>query len=588
MRKIILSVLTVLAIVILCVSCSDTREPLFTSEISADIGTPSFSVPAGFYGESFKLEITNEENLTIRYTLDGSEPCDSSPVYKGPITISDRSSQKNDISTITSISTTWDYVPKNKISKATVVRAALFTDDGKRGESITSTYFVGLSYDALVVSIVADRDGLFSYENGIFVLGKRYDEWKEEVGSSFSNYGDWEYQGNFSLKGDEWERKINIEFFDDGDLCYSQTAGMRIAGAATRTYRQKSLRITARSQYGEKRFYYPLIPDNMKDGYSEEPVTEYRSFVLRNGGNDFDYARIRDPFIQTAVSDCSFSTQQTTPAVAFINGEYWGVYTLTEDYNERYIEENFGVDKDNVAIIKKGELEEGKEEDIDLFYDVHSYITSNDMSTAENYASASDMLDMTGFAQYCALHIYIGSEDGPFQGNNWRMWRAVSTSDAPYEDGKLRIMLYDTEFSLGLYDNGSSYDVNTFDILSGNTSFCGEIFNSLMSNNKFKELFISEFLKMRNVRFSHENTKKITDELFAQYEPIMEEHYGRYGATWMSTFNNVENLKGQINYFIKYLNGRYNCAPQLLCAYLDIDPDTSVIEASDGSVSIIY
>ncbi len=584
MRKALSIAVFFVILLIILVSCSSSPS----SSIS-DIGTPSFSTPAGLYDEEFTLEIYGSEDFTIRYTLDGSEPDDNSPIYEQPILIVDRSPEDNDLSMITGMSTTWDYTPSLRVSKGTVVRAALFSDDGLKGDTVTATYFVGLDYeDALVVSIVTDIDGLFSYENGIFMLGKHFDEWKAEVGSSFVNYGDWEYQGNFSQKGDEWEREINIEFFEDGELVHSQVAGMRVAGAATRTYRQKSLRITARSQYGEKRFDFELIPDNMTDGFSDRKVTSYRSFVLRNGGNDSDYSRVRDPFIQNAVADCSFSTQQTRPAVAFINGEYWGVYTVTEDYNERYIEENYGIDKDNVAIIKKGSLEEGSEEDINLFYDVKNFITSNDMSDSSNYAAVCDMLDTVGFAQYCALNIYIGSQDGPFEDNNWRMWRAVDTSDAPYGDGKLRIMLYDTEFSMGLYNNGNTYYENTFDNLYGNSTFCGSIFNALMNNEQFRSLFIEEFLKMRNVRFSPDNADKLLNELFDDYSGLMTDHYTRFGSISMTALNYESQFRGKINHIKKYVDGRYAIAPTLLCEYLGLDPDTSIITAADGSVSIIY
>ncbi len=594
MRKIIAFTFLIITVMLFS-SCENSTDADSTvavsfSELSADIGTPSFSVPAGLYDNDFSLEISGAEGFVIRYTLDGTEPSDTSPVYEQPILIQDRTSDKNDLSTITGISTTEDYVPKVRVPKGTVVRAALFDGKGLRGKSITATYFVGLDYgDALVVSIVTDRDGLFSYENGIFMLGKTFDDWKKEVGSSFSQYGDWEYKGNFSNKGDEWEREINIEFFENGQLRYSQVAGMRVAGAATRTYRQKSLRITARKEYGEKNFKFELLPDNKMDGYPKKAVTKYRSFVLRNGGNDADYARIRDPFIQSSVADCSFSTQQTRPAVAFINGEYWGIYTVNEDYNERYIEENFGVDKDNVAIIKKGELEEGgNPQNIDLFYNVRYFIADNDMSDEANYSAACDMLDMRGFAQYCALHLYIGSEDGPFEDNNWRMWRSITVSDAPYEDGKLRIMLYDTEFSLGLYENGGGYDINTFDNLKDNYTFCGSMFNSLMNNEQFRDMFIEEFLKMRNIRFSPDNSQKLLDEYYNDYRGLISDHYARFGSFAMSTFDDEAQFYGRIKHIKRYIGGRYLTAPYFLCEYLGIDPEISIITAPDGSVSINY
>ena len=38
--------------------------------------------------------------------------------------------------------------------------------------------------------------------------------------------------------------------------------------------------------------------------------------------------------------------------VVFINGEYWGIYTLEESPDERYLEDHYDVDLDEVNIIK--------------------------------------------------------------------------------------------------------------------------------------------------------------------------------------------------------------------------------------------
>lgn len=114
-------------------------------------------------------------------------------------------------------------------------------------------------------------------------------------------------------------------------------------GASTRTYLQKSMRLIARAEYGTKSIKADLIPDNMKSDDSG-PITSYKSFVLRNGGNDNGFSKMRDPVLQSLVADRAFDTQASAPCVVFVDGEYWGLYAITEDYSDKYIEANYGID----------------------------------------------------------------------------------------------------------------------------------------------------------------------------------------------------------------------------------------------------
>ena len=45
--------------------------------------------------------------------------------------------------------------------------------------------------------------------------------------------------------------------------------------------------------------------------------------------------------------------QEYEPAIVFINGEYWGIQNIREKINEYYLAQNYGVDKDNVDILRQ-------------------------------------------------------------------------------------------------------------------------------------------------------------------------------------------------------------------------------------------
>lgn len=74
--------------------------------------------------------------------------------------------------------------------------------------------------------------------------------------------------------------------------------------------------------------------------------------MLRNGGNDANYSKFKDMMIQNMVSGRGVETQQGTACVLFIDGEYWGLYTLQSDYSDRYFADRYNVAKSNVVMYK--------------------------------------------------------------------------------------------------------------------------------------------------------------------------------------------------------------------------------------------
>lgn len=502
-------------------------------EYSDNIGVPVFSCSSGFYGQEFDLEISAvEDGCEIRYTLDGSIPDKNSPLYEEKIHISERHEKSAYLSYLENIGPeSMKYVPEKKFDKATVVRAAVFNKEGISGPVVTNTYFTGLNqnedYNGLaVVSLVTDPYNLFDYEKGIYISGKAFDEWIKTEEAKAAE--DWEYEGNYSQKGREWERSVCMQLFEPASgISMEQNLGIRIMGKASRTYNQKSFRIYAREEYGEKNVNYPLIPGTVKENRSGEKMDKFRTFLLRNGGNDCDYVKLRDPFIQRIVKGKAVTTQESRPAVVFINGEYWGVYVIEEDYSDNFIQYNFDIDNKDVIMIKTGELEEGTDDDFKLYEELNELVTS-DLSDKENYDKLCETVDIQSFADYFSIIIYTANEDCmTANNNNWRMWRSRTVTDVPYQDGKWRFMLYDTEFSLGLYKEGKTSRVNSFE-----EACDSKWFGSLMKNESFRDMFAAA-LRDTAERFKPDNSFSVLDELVAQFKPVMPDCYSRFGPNWL-------------------------------------------------------
>lgn len=579
MKHRILWAAALLTVLLTLCACSD----IFGTAVPE---APVLSHETGSYEKSFTLTVAADRRATVRYTLDGSEPTADSPEFPAEgLLIEDRSDQPNALSAIPAAQFTVESTHSpGTVTKGTVVRAAAFNRRGECGEVITETYLVGLDYDGVkVISLVMDAADLFDYERGIYVFGKAHDDWMaEDPDAKYAQT--WEVQGNFSQTGREWERDVLVQVIDEeGELGIEQDMGIRIMGAASRRHYQKSFRLVAREEYGSKHFDYELIPGLTADG-TGQPLTRYKSFVLRNGGNDNGYSHIRDQFIQSRVEDRDFTTQGSAPCIVFINGEYWGLYAITEDYSDNYIQYNYGVDNENAVIIKTGNLEEGRDEDLEIYRSMMDEISRRDFASEEDYEWLCGLVDMRSLLDYFAVQVYINNEDGIFQGNNWRIWRARVTDPAnEYADGKWRFMLYDTEYSFGLYQDGEGYDTNTLQNALSSDNEWGALLSKLMQNETFRGEFVNTVMDLRCTAFERVEAGNAMYRLGAGYRPYAEEHYRRNGPDWVIMWTDMASRFDSESAFVKnFITKRYIYVPRMIQETLGTGESVRInVDASD-------
>lgn len=558
-----------------------------------------FGTPSGFYDEPFDLEITAPKGCTIYYTTDGSVPDSTKTLYEKPLKMLNRSLTDNIFSAVTGVNPSGDFIPQKSVKKANIVRAAAIDESGNIVGTADGTFFVGVEkYDIPVISIMTDYKNLFDKETGIYIMGNTFEEWKAE---QTGHWEGWQAEANYSNRGREWERPVHIELIDGDGALLSQDCGVRIMGAASRSASQKSMRFTAREDYGKKNFKYPLIPDNERsDGTGE--VEKYRSFVIRNGGNDNEFARIRDPLLQKLAACGDYETLQGTPVVAYVDGEYWGVYTLAEYYSSHYIENNYSTedgdvfDDNNIIFIKKGEIEDGEEEDIKYWNDMYEFAVNSDLNVPENFEKLSEMIDLNSFADYIALNIYIYNEDSYWKGNNWGMWRVRQTDDI-YEkaDGRWRMMVYDIDYSTGIYAGGNNFSENNFkEILNTEPDFedrSGKplhFLQQLLTCDKFKAMLANSLCDMRNICF--EQTAAV-DEVTAMYEVYnnyIPDTYDRFGPEWVLWDGREDHFRNNVSGLANFLYERYKIFPGIMKEALDLGDFHEVKIAYDGSRGSVY
>ena len=545
-----------------------------------------FSAESGFYDEPVTLEMTcRVPGAEIYYTTDGSIPTDRSDYYDGPITLESTEDDYHTLSDYTGISHE-DFMPEENMLRGRVIRAAVFRDGERLGDVHSAAYFVGVDRqseygDVPVVSLIMEEDDLFDYEKGIYTLGMAYDDWYEALDGEA--YGWWELGGNFHNRGIEWERPVHVDYLPaDGSEGFAQEMGVRIKGNATRIYNQKSLRLIARSEYGEKRVDYPLFAEN----------TEYKQFLLRSGGNDCSYAKIRDPLVQNLSRGLRLPTQQSSPCVVFINGEYWGVYSLTEEYSDHYLERHFEIDRDNAILIKRFEVEEGQESDSALFEDMLTFVITNDMSDPETYAEAAQMLDMGNAADYFAVQLYVDNVDGiPQNNNNWQMWRARTLdSSNPYGDGRWRFVLFDIDGAADLTGDGWDFENDCLTpVLSedgGNGTYFAMLLRSLCESETFRRQLVNALCDVRNIHFAPERFGAEMSALREAYQPLLPDTFRRFGPQVVLDRGVEEFCQNEMDRLEIYFGGRWHVFPWVMQSALDLqDPaECSLSVEGDGSV----
>ncbi len=354
---------------------------------------PEFTLQGGAYTSPVDVSLFTDMGGTIRYTLNGDEPSEESPVLTNPL----------------------------RLEKTTIVRARVFKTGYIAGPVQTHTYFVGNLFpekNLPVVSIATDSVNFWGASRGIYV-------------QTFKP---------------EWEVPVNIELFENNGsdrAAFNERAGIKINGLYSWQLPQKMLGVYFRKQYGSSKLESPLFFDRARSTFD--------NFALRASGSDWSYTMFRDGLVQQACHNYNMSLDNMAfrPSVVYVNGKYMGIHNIREKVDEDFVASNHGLKVGEFDLIENGDYVESGSIDA---WNTYWTLVNQDLSIQSNYDTVARYMDIENFADLIITEAYSGNSSidhntmawKPKNGGKWR-WILMDLDRGFFEYDKYPLSFYSNQ-----------------------------------------------------------------------------------------------------------------------------------------------
>ena len=437
--------------------------------------TPAALTAEGIYNDIRTLTVELSGEGDIRYTLDGSFPTGSDPVYTEPL----------------------------QLTKTTVIRFASFVEGMLPSDTVTASYIINENHTMPVLSIAAEPSE-FSGPNGIYQNYTR----NQEIRCSFSLF---EEGGGFTVD-----------------------CGLKMYGHTALELPKKNLKVNFRGKYGMDVLSYPV--------YGEDGPEIFDSLCIR-AGQDNPFAMMREELFASLCDDMSDDVlvQRSRYCIVYVNGEYYGIYSLKEAFGETYYAQNKGVSEESVEIIQAPAIY--TESVFTLLY----FCQKNDMTLAENYEYISQHIDIDSLIDWMIIQGY--STNGDVQ-QNLRYFRSTENGN------KWQYALYDLDWAFYFHWPFAN-------MLSEAEWQHKMLTRNIAKNPRFQEQFLTRVSELLATTLSDENVLARIDELQAILEPEARRDRARWGysydqwqreVNWLRNFiTDGNHLEGIISNLRRYL-----------------------------------
>lgn len=397
------------------------------------LAKPVLSSPRGFKTTTFSLTITHPESgVTLRYTLDGSEPSlTNGSTYTAPISISKtrvvRAAAFKSTALPSRAITTSSYFFLNDIVTQTARPTgypATWGDFTQTSYSISPTVAAQTGYTATMKSALA---GLPTLSISLAPLDMFGDE---------GLYTDSLEHGLEKAVSAEWLTADNS--FDT-----QIDAGLRVHGGASRYHTKspkKSFRLAFRGEYGEGRLRVPIFSNE------GTPLADFNGLILRANFNNSWIAQtssereralvFQEQWMRDTQAAMNGTASHGNLVHLYINGIYWGIYNPSERPDANFSASYFGGDSEDYDAMNHDGVVDGD----NIAWNTMRDLARAGVTTPAQYAAIKQYLDVDQYIDYMLLNFYGSNQDWP--DNNWAATR-LRASGAGY-----RFFVWDAEMTL--------------------------------------------------------------------------------------------------------------------------------------------
>ena len=362
-----------------------------------------------------------------------------------------------------------EYTEPITLDKTTVIRAINVQDGAAQSRAITLSYIINENHTLPVLSLSTDSPSTFS---GIYYNKRKY-----------------------------YEIPANISYFEDGSS-FNIDCGLKMKGWTSLENPKKSMGVSFRGCYGDDMLDYDIFGSD---------VTEFSSLSIR-AGQDYPLAIIRNELFQELCLEMgdNVPTQNSKYCILYLNGSYYGIYCLKEDFSKQYYASHNGVKKDDVTMLKSPvALNSG------VYQEVFQFCRDNDMSLDENYDHICSVLDIDNVVDWFLIEGYTANSD--VNGN----MRYFKLNDG----GKWQIAFYDLDWT---FNYASNCFTNITD--SNREVQVSQLINRLLTNARFREQLLSRYSELVSTTLSNEHVLAKIDELQALLEPEVPRERDQWGS----------------------------------------------------------
>ena len=375
------------------------------------------------------------------------------------------------------------YTAPLSLSATTVVRAAAFSDGKLPSDTVTATYILNEGHTLPVLSLAADPTDLFG-PSGIYT--QFY--WDKEVPASFSLYENGEH--------------------------FTIDCGVKLYGHTALKLPKKSFKVNFRGRYGQSELHYPVFGAGAPEIYD--------SLCIR-AGQDYPNAIIREELFTSLSLDMGehVVTQRSKYCILYVNGKYYGIYSLKEAFTELFYAQNHGVSAESVTI---EQAPVGTDSEI---YALTKYCYSHDMALPEHYDYVASQVDIDSLIDWIIIESYCTNGDVQ---QNLRYFRSTENGN------RWQLAFYDLDWAFFYH--------NAFLHMFGPTQDWQHmgLTRNLIRNETFRQQFLERLSFHMANTLSDEHVLARIDELETLLLPEVERERARWGSSvssWQTCVNGL-------------------------------------------------